>query len=97
MECDQAERLRNTALVSISRELRVLTKRRSSGIKAANLSLGKSQLAILMRKQTDQHRQALKDHLATCKQCNQADDRNSADLTTESEVHSQEPQCQETD
>jgi hypothetical protein len=97
MECDQAERLRNTALVSISRELRILTKRRSSGIKAANLSLGKGQLAILLRKQTDQHRQALKDHLATCKQCNEAEYANSADLTTGSEVQSQEAQSQDAD
>ena len=97
MECDQAERLRNSALVSMSRELRILTKRRNSGVKASDLSLGKGQLAILLRKQTDQHHQALKDHLATCKQCNQADGGNSAELTTASEGQSQEPQSQETD
>ena len=61
MECVYAERLRNIALVSISRELRILAKLRDSATKTSDLSLRKSQNVIMLRRKTDQDRKVLQD------------------------------------
>jgi hypothetical protein len=83
MECAYAERLRNIALVSISRELRTLTKRRDSGTKVTDLSLRKGQDVILLRKKTDEDRKALRDHLSNCRRCRNTDRHIDSDSTAE--------------
>ncbi len=90
MECAYAERLRNIALVSISRELRTLTKRRDSGTKVADLSLRKGQDVILLRKKTDEDRKALRDHLSSCRRCRNTDQQSDSDSAAEQELQSQE-------
>lgn len=65
MECQYAVRLRNIALVSISRELRVLAKRRETSSQA----IPKGQNIALLKRQTDDARKALHDHVLDCRQC----------------------------
>lgn len=65
MECQDAGRLRNLALVSISRELRVLAKRRE----LCSEAMTRGQDVALLKQQTDDARKALHDHLSNCKQC----------------------------
>jgi hypothetical protein len=69
MECAVAERLRNVALVSISRELRVLVERRYPSSKHAEKSVGKGQNVVLLRQHTDTDRKALQDHMKICMSC----------------------------
>jgi hypothetical protein len=88
MECVQAERLRNLALVSISRELRILSHLRNSAIKPADLSLRKGQNIILLRRKTDQDRKALQDHLASCRHCQNTDPPDTPDLAAEQDSQS---------
>ena len=89
MQCVYAERLRNIALVSISRELRTLTKRRDSGTRVSDLSLRKGQEFILLQKKTDQDRKALKDHLTNCTHCRTTDESSASELATEVEPQPQ--------
>jgi len=66
MECAYADHLRNIALVAISHELRLRTKRRDF---AAKLSTLEQQNLIVLRKTTDGHRKALQEHIASCTRC----------------------------
>jgi hypothetical protein len=88
MECVYAERLRNIALVSISRELRILAKLRDSATKPSDLSLRKSQNVIMLRRKTDQDRKALQDHLASCESCRDTDPQSAAAPVAEHESQS---------
>ena len=76
VECAYAERLRNIALVSISRELKVLGKLRDMATKSSDLSLRKQQNIVHLRMKTDQDRKALQDHIANCSACRNADLQN---------------------
>jgi hypothetical protein len=76
VECACAERLRNIALVSISRELKVLSRLRDMATKSTDLSLRKQQNIIQLRKKTDLDRKALQDHIANCRDCRNVDQQN---------------------
>jgi hypothetical protein len=65
MECQRASRLRNIALVSISREIRVLAKRREPSSKFTP----KGEYVTLLRRQSDDARKALHDHMSKCTEC----------------------------
>lgn len=90
MGCAYAERLRNVALVSISRELRTITKRHRSGNGHADPSVRGGSIIILLRKKTDQDRKALQDHLTHCRRCRNTEEQNASELGGP-----QEPQVQE--
>ena len=83
MECAVAERLRNVALVSISRELRVLVKRRYPSSKHAEQSVGKGQNVVLMRQHTENDRKALQDHMKICRSCRGSELEGATELVAE--------------
>lgn len=64
MECAYADHLRNLALVSISRELRERTKRRSLRTSDGEHRARDSEALVLSRKKIDEDRKALRDHVA---------------------------------
>ena len=70
MECAYADHLRNLALVSISRELRARTQRRSS---AGERRTRGTDTLLILRKKTDEDRKALRDHMANCRRCQKAE------------------------
>lgn len=86
MQCVHAERLRNIALVSISREHRILAKLRDAAIKPSDLSLRKGQNMILLRKRTDQDRKALQDHLTSCSICLKTDKHTASELVAQQQA-----------
>jgi hypothetical protein len=71
MECAYAEHLRNVALVSISRELRVHDRKRVAALHPKNVAVD-SQALLSLRQKTDEHRKALRDHLTNCPRCQSA-------------------------
>jgi hypothetical protein len=80
MECTMAEQLRKIALVSMTRELRVLTNRRKLRNKGDNY--GPHDLTLL-RQNTENDRKVFRHHLATCRQCQCLGPRPNPALTSE--------------
>ena len=75
MGCVYAERLRNIALVSISRELRTITKRCRPSTASAGLTVRKGQNPKVLRQKTEQDRKALHDHVTHCRRCRKGDEQ----------------------
>lgn len=69
MECALAKRLRNIAIVSMSRELIIRTKRREAKTRDDSQNARSPQTLILLRESTDRNRIALQEHLTSCRQC----------------------------
>jgi len=73
MECAYADHLRNLALVSISQELRARSKRRSYAVSVSQQGAHDAQALVALRKKTDEDRKALRDHMAGCRRCQNAE------------------------
>jgi hypothetical protein len=69
MECSYAERLRNIALVAMSLELRLRSKGRVAAPRPGEKIAQDAQTLILLRRETDNHRKAVRDHIANCQRC----------------------------
>jgi hypothetical protein len=82
MECAYADHLRNVALVSISYELRARSKRRSS-ISVGEQRARDTQSLVILRKKTDEDRKALRDHMANCRRCQDAEQEGAPRLGSE--------------
>jgi len=72
MECSYAERLRNIALAAMSRELRIRVKRSAVANRSGPKIAQDAQSLILLRQESDNHRKAVRDHIANCHRCQNA-------------------------
>lgn len=73
MECKLAERLRTIALASMARELRMLVDRRSLAATRTGEGHPDGQVLVLLRRDTDHARKALRHHIASCGNCQSPD------------------------
>ena len=73
MKCSYAEHLRDVALVSISRELRTRTERRSLPASVGERRTRDAEALLILQKKTNEDRKAVRNHIANCRQCQNVD------------------------